>query len=126
MEPKDTPFMDRRKYFRLTETIIIRCARLSMPPALTPIEAHWLASTVDISEGGVLLRSPERLRLGEGLEILFELERNAPPLKIIGNVVRYHAVMYDKIYYVPIAFGRMDPATHDKLMTYINKASAKR
>lgn len=126
MDPKDTPFMDRRKYFRLTDTLIIRCARLSMPPALTPIEAHWLASTVDISEGGVLLRSPERLRLGEGLEILFELERNTPPLKIVGNVVRYHTVMYDKIYYVPIAFGRMDAATQERLQAYIAKVSAKR
>jgi hypothetical protein len=97
-----------------------------MPPALTPIENHWLASTVDISEGGLLLRSPERLRLGEGLEILIEFEKGVPELKLIGNVVRYHAVMYDKIYYVPVAFGRMDAATLERLQTYITRASAKR
>lgn len=126
MDPQQSPFMDRRKYFRLTDMLIIRCARLSMPPNPVPVETHWLASTVDISEGGVLLRSPERLRLGEGVEILFEFEKNAPPVRIAGNVVRYHAVMYDKIFYVPIAFAKMDAATQDKLQAYIARATAKR
>ncbi len=125
MEPEKTPFMDRRKYIRLTDTLIVRCARLSLPPALTPIEAHWMASTIDVSEGGVLLRSPERLKLGEGIEILFELDRTNPPIKVQANVVRYHAVMYDKIYYVPAAFTAMNPADRDRLKAYLSRHAAK-
>lgn len=125
MEPEKIPFMDRRKYTRLSDTLIVRCARLTLPPNPAPAEAHWMASTIDISEGGVLLRSPERLKLGEGLEILFELDRSGPALKAWGNVVRYHAVMYNKIYYVPVAFTSMEPAVRERLKAYLARNAAK-
>ena len=121
MEPEKTPFMDRRKYTRLAKTLVVRCARLSLPPNPAPAESHWLASTVDISEGGVLLRSPERLRLGEGLEILFELEPSKPPVQVNGNVVRYHVVMYDKIYYVPIAYTSISPEARKRIQDYAER-----
>lgn len=121
MESPNNPFMDKRKYVRLSETLIVRCARLTLPPNPVPAEPHWLASTVDVSEGGVLIRTSERLRLGEGLEILFEGDKGSEPFKLMGNVVRYHAVMYDKIYYVPIAFAKMTDAAQEKLRAHINR-----
>lgn len=121
MEPEKTPFMDRRKYIRLARTLLVRCARLSLPPNPAPMEKHWMASTVDISEGGVLLRSPERLRLGEGLEILFELEPTQPPVQVNGNVVRYHMVMYDKIYYVPIAYTSISAEARKRIQNYAER-----
>lgn len=126
MLPEQTPFMDRRKYTRLAQTLVVRCARLTLPPSQVPAEPHWMASTVDVSEGGVLLRSPERLRLGEGIEILFELDRGEPPLKLVGNVVRYHTVMYDKIYYVPIAFTGLDASSRDKIRSFTARNASKK
>lgn len=127
MEPDKTPFMDRRKYTRLARTVAVRCARLSLPPNPAPSEKHWMASTVDISEGGVLLRSSERLRLGEGLDILFELESSGEPVHVTGNVVRYHVVMYDKIYYVPIAFTSISADARKRLQDFAarNASSSK-
>lgn len=121
MESENKPFMDKRKYVRLSETLIVRCARLTLPPDPVPSEASWLASTVDVSEGGVLIRTSEKLRLGEGLEIVFEGGKGEEPLKLQGNVVRYHAVMYDKIYYVPVAFSIMSASVRDRLRAHINR-----
>ena len=118
MEPEKNPFLNRRKYTRLNQTLVVRCARLLLPPKTGLAEQHWVASTVDISEGGVLLRTPERLRLGEGIEMLFELDPPDAPTRVTGNVVRYHTVMYDKIYYVPIAFTSISIVARERLQTY--------
>jgi hypothetical protein len=64
--------------------------------------------------------------LGEALQIILELERNSKPLTITAFTVRYHAVMYDKIFYVPLAFDTIDAPTRDRIRTFVERKAAKR
>jgi len=94
-----------------------RCARLPFRAT-----AHWRsglrsakAVTVDISEGGMLMETPEALELGERVDVEFNLPSTSQKLKVEATVVRGG-------WRAAVKFTHMDSMDLEAIQRYISGA----
>ncbi len=85
-----------------------------------------LGTTVDLSEGGMLLKSSRPLPLGTELEVRFTLPGLSSELRIACRVLRVDQVSYHPSYAVALEFESIDRAVKRALENYLRGAIAGR
>jgi hypothetical protein len=75
----------------------------------------WRLLSLDLSEGGMQLLSPEPFAVGARLLCELEADPASEPIRVVGRVVRCEAVDFHARYNIGIAFVEVDDAAGERL-----------
>lgn len=88
------------------------------------IISEFLGYTKDISEGGILVESTTRMDRGRRLSLRLYLEDQERPLRAPATVLRVEPSPDEERFLIGMQFTSIDPATADRLRTFIrNRAT---
>lgn len=116
--------IDRRKLIMLLNTTRgsmlanrrrFRRVPLRLGVALKTSTGHVNASTVDISENGMLLASPVPLEVGDVLHLAFRLPKGESLIEVTALVKRLDAQQN-----AGVVFTRLDPEAQHRIRTFID------
>lgn len=108
-------FKERRKTERIRTKVPV-----SIINGETGIDMETAAYTLDVSEGGIALKTDEKLPLGTALDLNVCLPSEIEPVKFKGTVSRLCRMTDENGYFHGIQFNEPDDLEHNRLKKYID------
>ncbi|MBF0385270.1 MAG: PilZ domain-containing protein [Candidatus Omnitrophica bacterium] len=128
---------ERRAYARLEAKDIVNCSKFSAKELFSAgISLDLRAVTKNISGGGVLFESDEKMEVGDLLKIEISLNgwdkfkqefyrpdnmTVSPPLVVLGTVVRVESIPDENKFDIGVCFAAIDSGHKFSLIKYIGQ-----
>lgn len=94
--------------------------------SLVHSDRGWDLLSLDLSEGGVRLLSPEPFAVNARLLCELEGDSASEPIRVVGRVTRVEEVAYQERYDVGVEFIEMSDSTRERLRVLVGPCLGKR
>ena len=107
--------IERRRFPRIAEELVVRYEALDDPPP-----AREQGRTLNLSAGGVLILAHQPLPAGQRIRVVLALPGDDSPIEITGQVGRVRSLS-DRVHEVAIEFVEGNVGVQRTLLDYIEE-----
>ncbi len=117
---------DRRIFIRLDQTVNVRYRVIKTPPDIQEMfkkvsTAQKFTVTKNISAGGLVFVSKEKLPMGAILDLQIELPDSKEPIQCLGKIVREETKDEESIYEAAVCFLDLSSSLRSRFERFIDK-----
>ena len=95
---------EKRKFVRLKKTVLVYYQMADPDNIKSPLEVEHVASSLDLSASGMMLRTTQNIPLESLIHVKFQPSIIGRELTLLAKVLRHEETQYEGIIYIPIEF----------------------
>jgi len=112
---------ENRKYHRIKRTLVVHFSVVKSKINTAALEDEHVGSTVNISAGGMLLRTAISLPADTRVEVHFKVSDQHGEVSLMGKVLRHVPSIFSGLCYLPIEFTSITLEQRQRIESFIVK-----